>query len=252
MSIRSETELYPPIKAFLEERGYTVRAEVRHCDLVAMRDGDEPIIVELKRSFNLPLVVQGIERRRHTDLVYLGVERPESGRAPHGLSWSDLVKLCRMLGLGLMTVRFYKRKKPAVDVLCEPGAYAPQPARKQKLLLVSEFRERSGDYNVGGSTQRKVVTAYREKALAIAAWLQRRGPLSPRELRRLTGFGKAAPMLQRNVYGWYVRVARGSYALTPAGEAALREYAHVVHAAVPAEPAEPAAEAGASAGTAGR
>jgi hypothetical protein len=228
LAIRSETELYPPIKAFLEGLGYEVRGEVRHCDLVAIRGEEEPVVVELKKTFNLPLLIQGIDRQRHTDRVYVGVELPATGKAPHGLHWSDLVRLCRMLGLGLMTVRFYKRKKPRVEVLCEPGAYQPRTSRKQRLLLLNEFHERSGDYNVGGSTQKKVVTAYREKALTLAKWIHEQGPSSPARLRELTGNAKAGQCLQTNVYGWFVRIKRGQYGLSPEGEQALTEYAHVI------------------------
>ena len=43
-----ETDLYPPIKCFLEGQGYEVKGEVGDCDVVAVRDGDEPVLVELK------------------------------------------------------------------------------------------------------------------------------------------------------------------------------------------------------------
>ncbi|WP_025720568.1 DUF2161 family putative PD-(D/E)XK-type phosphodiesterase, partial [Paenibacillus sp. 1-18] len=38
----------------------------------------------------------------------------------------------------------------------------------------------------------------------------------------------AAAVLQHNYYGWFERVARGRYKLTPFGEAALSEYAAVL------------------------
>lgn len=228
MATRHETELYPPIKAFLEKQGYEVRGEVRQCDLVAVRGDEEPVIVELKRTFNLPLIVQGIDRLKHTNLVYLAVEMPPGGRAPHGLKWSDLQRICRMLGLGLLTVRFYKRKPPLVEVQCEPGPYVPRRSKKATLLLMNEFKERSGDYNVGGSTRRKLVTAYREKALHCAWLLHRHGPLSTKQLKEMTGNSKITGMLQKNYYLWFRRVKVGVYELTPLGEEALKTYAHVV------------------------
>lgn len=122
MAIRKETELYAPVKKFWEERGYIVRGEVQHCDLVAMRDG-EMIVVELKRGFSVPLLVQGIERQRLTDHVYMAIELPQRGRAPHRLRWSEVRRLCELLGLGLLTVRFYKTKRePLVEVVCHPPA----------------------------------------------------------------------------------------------------------------------------------
>ena len=38
-----------------------------------------------------------------------------------------------------------------------------------------------------------------------------------RELRAGSGVFDAAPILQRNVYGWFDRVGRGTYGLTGAG-----------------------------------
>ncbi|WP_127588605.1 DUF2161 domain-containing phosphodiesterase, partial [Paenibacillus koleovorans] len=228
MAIQSETELYPPIKTYWESLGYEVKSEVRHCDLVAIRGDEPPVIVELKKSLNLPLLVQGIDRLQQTDTVYLAVEMPSTGRAPHQLRWSDLVRLCRMLGLGLMTVRFYKRRRPAVEVLCDPAPYTPRKSKVKATRLLYEFRERSGDYNVGGSTRRKLVTAYREKALHCAYWLRESGPSSPKRLRELTENAKAQLLLRDNYYGWFVRVERGVYRLTPAGEQALVEHGDIV------------------------
>ena len=38
----------------------------------------------------------------------------------------------------------------------------------------------------------------------------------------------AAPILQRNVYGWFHRVGHGTYGLTDAGERALIRFAEAV------------------------
>lgn len=230
MAIRNETELYGPVKRYMEALGYEVRGEVHHCDLVALRGEEPPVIVELKKTFNIPLLVQGIDRLSQADRVYVAVEMPETGRAPHGLKWSDLSKLCRRLGLGLITVRFYKTRKPKVEVVCDPEPYTPRKSKLKSSRLIHEFRERSGDYNVGGSTQRKLVTAYREKALAMAIMLKRHGSLSPKQLRDLTDNPKAAALLQKNYYRWFEREGRGIYRLTPLGEQALEQYSHVVQA----------------------
>ena len=51
-----ETELYPAIKAFLEDAGYEVKAEIGPADVVAVKPGEsEPVIVELKTAFSLAL-----------------------------------------------------------------------------------------------------------------------------------------------------------------------------------------------------
>lgn len=229
MPIKSETELYQPIKQFLEKQEYVVRGEVGNCDLVAVRGDEEPIVVELKKTFNLPLLIQGIERQKHSVHVYLAVEMPASERAPHGLKWSELVRVCRLLGLGLLTVRFYTRKAPQVFIHCEPGPYAPRRNHKAGVRLIREFNGRSGDYNLGGSSQRKIVTAYREKALQCAQLMLQHGPLSTKQLREMTGNMQVAGLLQKNAYQWFERVKIGVYQLTPEGERALQTYAHVIH-----------------------
>ena len=45
-----ESDLYPPLKRFLEAQGYAVKGEVNDCDAVAVRGGEEPVVVELKVS----------------------------------------------------------------------------------------------------------------------------------------------------------------------------------------------------------
>lgn len=228
MPIKTETELYGPVKLYLEQLGYEVRGEVNHCDVVALCGDQPPVIVELKKTFSIPLLIQGIDRLRKSDCVYVAFEKKEHGRAPHQLKWSDVRRLCQMLGLGIMTVRFYKRKPPLVEVLCHPEPYSPRKNSRQALRLISEFRERSGDYNVGGSNKRKVVTAYREQALLCAYYLKLEGPLSPKQLKERTGYGKIPGMLQRNVYLWFRRISRGLYGLTAEGDKALQEYAFVI------------------------
>ena len=52
-----ESDLYGPVRDYLEGLGYEVKGEVRDCDITALRDG-ELIVVELKRGFTLELVYQ--------------------------------------------------------------------------------------------------------------------------------------------------------------------------------------------------
>ncbi|NQX48139.1 hypothetical protein HQN87_22700 [Paenibacillus tritici] len=175
MAIKQETELYAPLKGFFERQGYEIKGEVRTCDLVGIREDEaQPLIVEMKKSFNLALLLQGIERLRLSPNVYLAVERVREKKGAVNQRWGELSGLCRRLGLGLITVVFYKTKAPLVEVLAEPGEAPPQArsAVRRRERLLYEFRERSGDYNTGGSTRVKLVTAYREKALRVALALQ--------------------------------------------------------------------------------
>lgn len=162
-------------EGIFERQGYEIKGEVRTCDLVGIREDEaQPLIVEMKKSFNLALLLQGIERLRLSPNVYLAVERVREKKGAVNQRWGELSGLCRRLGLGLITVVFYKTKAPLVEVLVEPGEAPPQArsAVRRRERLLYEFRERSGDYNTGGSTRVKLVTAYREKALRVALALQ--------------------------------------------------------------------------------
>lgn len=230
MSARKESDLYTPIKEFLQEQGYTVRGEVSDCDLVAVR-GDDLVIVELKVAFNLALLLQGVNRQGMTDAVYLAVEAPRRTRS--GPRWNEIRGLCRRLGLGLIFVHF-TGKAPTVEVVCDPEPYTPRKQPKMRGRLLKEFQRRSGDHNAGGVTRRPIVTAYREEALRVAAFLQRHGPSKPKAIRMETGLTKAAQMLRSDVYGWFERVETGVYQITAKGEQALALYADVLPAEVAA------------------
>ncbi len=71
---------------------------------------------------------------------------------------------------------------------------------------------------MGGGTRVPIMTAYRQEALACAAALAA-GPRSVTELRSTSA--DPPKILLGNVYGWFVRVERGVYALTETGRAAL-------------------------------
>src|ERR1700745_4187834 len=79
---RRETSLYLPVKRFLEALGFAVKGEICGCDLVALRDDDPAVVVvgELKLSFNLDLVLQGVDRMTASDEVWLAVRSSKRGR----------------------------------------------------------------------------------------------------------------------------------------------------------------------------
>jgi len=166
---RRECDLYEPVKAFLQAQGYEVKAEVAGCDVVGTRGADPPVIVELKLTFNLALVLQGVDRLALTDHVYLAVRRPGAGR-PVGPSVNrpDVRRLCRRLGLGLMAVA----PDGGVDVLLDPLPYRPRRSARRLGRLLREHTQRAGDPNRGGITRAPIVTAYRQEALRCALLLQ--------------------------------------------------------------------------------
>lgn len=214
-----ESDLYPAVKAFLEAQGYDVKAEVSGCDVVATRGDEPPVIVELKVAFNLGLVLQGVDRLSMTDRVYLAVTRPRGRRA--AVDRRDVRALCRRLGLGLMTVACDGAR---VEVLLDPVPYQPRKGTKRLARLLGEHARRIGDPNRGGVTKTPLVTAYRQEALRCAELIARDGEASLRTLRA-TGLVPNAPrILQRDVYGWFERRQRATYALTARAREDLLRY----------------------------
>jgi hypothetical protein len=209
-----ESSLYPPVKRFLEKLGFEVKGEVCGCDLVAL-DGNEPaavVIGELKLTFTLDLVLQAVDRTAACDEIWLAVRASRRGR---GREHDPRVrKLCRLLGLGLLSVS----ARGKVDVLIEPVPWRPRRDAKRRSRIVEEHRRRQGDPAIGGSTRRPIMTAYRQQALACAAALSR-APARPRDLKH--DVADAPKILLRNVYGWFVRIERGVYGLSDAGRDAL-------------------------------
>lgn len=214
-----ETALYEPVKRFLEGQGYTVKGEVADADIVACRAGSPPVIVELKTGFSLALLHQGVARLAVTDSVYLCVPR-RGGRA----SWralQDNVKLCRRLGLGVITVRLRDR---FVEVLCDPAPYRPRKVKARQDRLLREFARRAGDPAQGGATRDGQVTAYRQDALRIAAFLAGNGPSKGSDVARATQVPTATRIMAADHYGWFERVSTGIYQLTENGHAGLARY----------------------------
>src|SRR4051812_48175667 len=228
-----EVDLYEPVKRFLEDLGYEVKGEVRGCDVVAVRRGadgevEPPIVVELKLAFTLGFVLQGVDRLALTELVYLAVparpERPSRGRVPFSPAHPGVRRLCRRLGLGLLTVHpAQKDVAERVEVVCDPcppaGQHLPRKNKVRAALLLGEHARRRGDPNRGGTGGKPLVTAYRQEALRCAGLLHRQGggPLPVAQLRKEAEAPNAARLLYRNVYGWFEPAGRGLYRITEEG-----------------------------------
>ncbi|WP_170423105.1 DUF2161 domain-containing phosphodiesterase [Ruegeria arenilitoris] len=215
-----EQDLYPPIKALLERQGYTVKGEVGAADIVAVREGEDPVIVELKLRFSLALFHQAITRLKVTDQVYIGVCKPKGKTARRALK--DNLALCRRLGIGLITVR----ADGAVEVQCDPGPYAPRKNKVKAARLMREFDRLEGDPNAGGATRHGIVTAYRQDALRCAAHLAENGATKGAEVAHATGVSAATRLMRENHYGWFEKVEKGIYALTEAGQEGLKHWAY--------------------------
>jgi hypothetical protein len=209
-----ETELYQPIKTHLEGLGLVVKGEVCGCDLVGLCGSSAELVVigEMKQSFTLELVLQGVDRTSVCDEVWLAVRASKRGRGRE--NDGRVKKLCRFLGFGLLTVS----PGGQVDVMVEPTQWKPRRDGKRRSRIVEEHRRRRGDPTTGGSTRLPQMTAYRQQALALAKAIACQ-PSRPRDLRVLVP--DAARILHGNFYGWFERIERGLYGLTSSGHAAL-------------------------------
>jgi hypothetical protein len=211
--LRTECDLYIPVKRYLESLGYSVKGEIGGCDLVGLRDDDRVLVVgELKLRFNLELLLQAVDRTAVADEVWLAVRKTGTrGRE----SDARVRKLCRLLGFGVLSIS----SKGQVDMLLAPGPYKPRPDKKRREKLVREHQQRKGDPMRGGGSRAPIMTAYRQQALLCASALVN-APMRPRDLKPQAS--DAPKILLRNVYGWFERVERGLYSLTEAGRAAVR------------------------------
>jgi hypothetical protein len=209
-----ETALYPAVKSFLEGRGYTVKGEVSGCDVVGVKHGEPTllVIIEMKLGLSFELILQGIDRMACADEVWLAVKATRRGRDRD----SRARKLCRLLGFGLLAIH-----PRSVETLVDPAPYRPRRDLRRRRRILAEHEARRGDPSPGGSGGIPIMTAYRQEALFCATKM-RDGPCRPRDLR--PDAPRAALILKRNVYGWFERVDRGLYALTPSGAEALTRW----------------------------
>ena len=207
-----ETDLYQPIKEFLEKQGYTVKGEVQDCDVVAVKD-DVTVIVELKIAFNLPLLLQAVDRKTLTDDVYVAV--PNAGNILKK-QYQQVIRLLKMLGIGLLLVNL---KGNRVDSVLDPCEYKPRKRKNKKAKLLKEYADLVGDPNVGGSAKVSGrMTAYRQKALGVAGYLITNGPTKASVIKDKLNEAKARDILYSNFYGWFEMQGKGVYAISPRGK----------------------------------
>ena len=213
-----EADLYPPLKQFFEIKGYTVKGEIKNCDVVAVGKDEVPLIVELKLTLNLNLILQAVDRLALTPKVYIGVPKDCNVLAKNR---KRLVKCLRMLGLGLIAIDI---KTNSIKVIVEPGDYKPRESKTRKIRLLKEFEQRQGDPNKGGTAMSEgIVTAYRQQAIDIAHYLEANGASKASQIAKALKQPKARDILYNNVYGWFEKVGFGVYQLSPLGVETLKE-----------------------------
>lgn len=223
-----EVDLYEPIQQYFMQQGFVVYAEVNDCDVVAVKEQEEPVIIELKLTLNLELLMQAAKRQRITEQVYIAIPKPTYSLRSQ--KWRDLSYVIRRLELGLIFVLVAGDQKEA-KIMIEPTMFnrkkSMQQSKKRKNQLMNEINGRSGNYNIGGSSKTKIMTAYKEQCIYIAVCLNKFGPLSPKRLREIGTGDKTPKILSANYSGWFERVKRGVYMLNEKGLEEYLEYEEV-------------------------
>ena len=216
-----ESDLYQPLKNYLENQGYDVKGEIQNCDVMAIREDEPPVIVELKLTFNLQVILQSVERLGLTSNVYIGV--PRSTKIINK-EQKRINKLLRRLGIGLILID-PSRENGNIEIILDPIPYKPRESKVRKQRLLGEFAKRVGDPNTGGTEKRKgIMTAYRQRAILVAEFLQKAGPTKASDVASALALSEARNILYRNHHGWYERVEKGIYEISPRGKKELPQW----------------------------
>ncbi|OGI07680.1 MAG: hypothetical protein A2X41_04585 [Candidatus Margulisbacteria bacterium GWE2_39_32] len=223
-----ETDLFNPIHNYFKKLGYEVHGEVKNCDITATK-GDELIIIELKRNLSIELLIQAAKRQRVTDYVYVAIPKPRHSIVSR--KWKDICFLVRRLELGLITVTL-KDDFESVEVIVNPCPFDRTKSnlrnKNRQKSIAREIDGRHGNFNLGGSTRIKIMTAYKENTIHIACCLKNLGPLSPSKLRELGTGNKTLSILSKNFYGWFAKKSKGIYGLSEKGNKIFDEYVDLI------------------------
>jgi len=209
-----ESDLSSLTVKYFQDLGYQVNCEVNDIDIVARKD-EYLVAIELKLSFNMTLLFQVMDRLNFADEVYVALPKPKR----RSKDLTKIRKLAELLNFGVLFVDDGVAQH--VEALYVPISKSRPRDNKRKLRASIETDGRSIELNQGGTNNVKIVTAYREKCLAIASIIHIRGEISAQELRYEYGFEKGiTTALKKNYYKWFEEKELKRFALT---ESALTE-----------------------------
>jgi len=134
------------------------------------------------------------------------------------------VRLARRVGLGVLTVRL---RDGHVTPQADPGGYVPRKQPKTAKRLLKAFDRLKGDPNEGGATRHGIVTGYRQDALMCARFLAVHGPSTGAKVKDWAEVPAATKIMAADHYGWFARVRRGVYDLTPEGRKGIADWGDV-------------------------
>ena len=208
-----ETSLYAPVKQFLESLGFHVKGEIGGCDLVGIAEGSPPVVVigELKLIFNLDLVLQGVDRADVCDEVWLAVRA--SGEAA-----ANAIRGSASFASGWGSACWLS-PNPV------PSRLWLAPKQRCRAAIIAAAHASSRSIGEGGAIPwlAALARSCRDGLPPAGSRLRGEGASRLSAPQGSEAFDPDAPqILHRNVYGWFEQIARGVYALTEAGQAALQ------------------------------
>lgn len=213
-----ETQLYEPIKDYLLKNGYNVQAEVKNCDIACIFE-NKLIIVEMKKSFNLKLLYQAMDRKAFADKVFVAINRPKNFRKKEV---KHMLKILENMDIGLITVALDSPLK-TVEIVLEPQDKPLKRKTRRRTIVLNEIERRNLNTNIGGSTKKEnILTAYREQVIFLACALNKIEKGSPSNIKKQFNIQNASYILQNNHYGYFDRIERGVYTLSKKGKDMLK------------------------------
>ncbi len=215
-----ETDLYEPIKKYFLKNGYKVQAEVKNCDIACIFE-NMLIVVEMKKSFNLKLLYQAMDRLTFADKVFVAINRPKNFRKKEV---KYMIAILQSMNIGLITVALDSPLK-TVQIVLEPiDTNKIKRKTKKRLMVLNELNRRNLNNNIGGSTKKdNVLTAYREQNIFVACILYKLNKSSPSNIKKQFNIENVGYILQKNHYGYFKRIERGIYTLSKEGKDMLRD-----------------------------
>lgn len=168
-----ETDLFEPVKEWLEERGYEVYTEVTsslaggRADIVAV-SGPAVTVVEMKRSLSLDLLAQAVRWKLFSNYIYIAVPARRNNRV------SGYVRgFLQREGIGLIEVVFPEAKSSYL----QPYAINTERCRFNRRIddhlresLTEKHKELPGGHAGGG-----YVTTYSQTIDRVKDYLWRQG-----------------------------------------------------------------------------
>ncbi len=219
VNFMNETDLYFPIKLYLESLGFYVQGEVGAIDVFAMK-GENSVAIELKKQITLKLIYQAIDCQKIADEVFIAV--PKSAMKSHRTSMKSFLSLLKRLSIGLLVVD-HDHVQLMLDIQDYNNKINQKRYTKKRNKILSEFKNREQDLNTGGSKGKRM-TVYREKSIKVALMIEQYQVLSPKMIKELINIEETSSILQKNYYSWFIRIRRGLYTLSDEAKIYLEKY----------------------------